>query len=47
MSRSTRERRRLELEVGDITWGVEMRRQTSPVEESTERNKDDMVVGVS
>ncbi|MEC7726503.1 MAG: hypothetical protein VYD05_13365, partial [Planctomycetota bacterium] len=43
LSRSTREGRRLELEVGDITWGVEMRRQTSPVEESTERNKDDVV----
>ena len=36
-----------ELEVGDITRGVKMRRQTSPVEESTERNKDDVVVGVS
>ena len=35
-----------ELEVGDITRGVEVRRKPSPVEESTKRNEHDVVIGV-
>ena len=39
MSRSTREGRRLEPEVGDIARGMEMRSESSPVEKSAERNE--------
>ena len=47
LSRSTREGRRLELEVGDIARGMEMRSESSPVEKSSERNEHDVVIGVS
>ena len=47
LSRSTREGRRLELEVGDIARGMEMRSESSPVEKSAERNEHDVVIGVS
>ena len=47
LPRSTGEGSRLELEVGDITRGMEMRSESSPVEKSAERNKHDVVVRVS
>ena len=40
-------RSRLELEVGDIALGTEMRREPSSVKKSTERDEDDVVVGIS
>ena len=39
-------RSRLELEVGDIALGTEMRREPSSVKKSTKRDEDDVVVGI-
>ena len=47
MTRSAGERSRLEVEVGDIALGTEMRREPSSVKKSTERDEDDVVVGIS
>ena len=47
LPRSTGEGSRLELEVGDITRGMEMRSESSPVEESAKGNNHDVVVRVS
>ena len=47
LTRSAGERSRLEVEVGDIALGTEMRREPSSVKKSTERDKDDVVVGIS
>ena len=41
------ERSRRELEVGDVAPGLELRVESSPVEESTKRDEHDVVVGVS
>ena len=37
---------RLELEVGDIARGHEMRTETSPVQQSTKRDKNDVIIAV-